>query len=108
MQTIRLDYGQSLLDIFNANVCCRDLRQGKPNAEIFLSAAAELRVESAKCRVVGDAPASTEAGRMTSLGAARVGDSASLRLVGADLLVTSLDEVVIDALVDRRLCRLPT
>ena len=56
MQTIRLDSGQSLLDIFNANVCCRDLRQSKPNAEIFLSAAAEFWVESAKCRVVGDAP----------------------------------------------------
>jgi beta-phosphoglucomutase len=45
---------------------------------------------------------------MASLGAARVGDAASLRLVGADLLVTSLDEVAIDVLVDRRLCRLPT
>jgi beta-phosphoglucomutase len=89
MQTIRLDSGQSLLDIFNANVCCRDLRQGKPNAEIFLSAAAELRVESAKCRVGGDAVASTEAGRMAALGAARVGNAASLRLVDADRRVTS-------------------
>jgi beta-phosphoglucomutase-like phosphatase (HAD superfamily) len=44
MRQIRLDSGQSLLDIFKANVCGRDLRQGKPNPEIFLLAAAELRI----------------------------------------------------------------
>ena len=42
MQSIRLDSGRSLLDVFSANVCGRDLRQGKPNPEIFLLAAAEL------------------------------------------------------------------
>jgi beta-phosphoglucomutase-like phosphatase (HAD superfamily) len=41
MQAIRLDSGQTLLDLFSANVCGRDLRQGKPNPEIFLLAAAE-------------------------------------------------------------------
>ena len=48
MQPIRLDSGQSLLDVFSANVCGRELRRGKPNPEIFLLAAAELRVTPRK------------------------------------------------------------
>jgi beta-phosphoglucomutase len=47
IQSIQLDSGRSLLDVFSVNVCGRDLRQGKPNPEIFLLAAAELRVEPA-------------------------------------------------------------
>jgi beta-phosphoglucomutase-like phosphatase (HAD superfamily) len=38
MQSIRLDAGLSLLDVFSANVCGRDLPRGKPNPEIFLLA----------------------------------------------------------------------
>ena len=44
MRQIHLDSGRNLLEVFTANVCGRDLRQGKPNPEIFLLAAAELRV----------------------------------------------------------------
>jgi beta-phosphoglucomutase-like phosphatase (HAD superfamily) len=97
--------------MFSANVCGRDLQQGKPNPEIFLLAAAELRVEPARCFVVEDAPAGIEAaraGHMAALGVARLNDAASLRAAGADLVVTSLDEVAIDALVGGRLCRRPT
>jgi beta-phosphoglucomutase len=43
MKSIRLESGQCLLDVFSVNVCGRDLRHGKPNPEIFLLAAAELR-----------------------------------------------------------------
>ena len=88
MRPIRLDSGQSLLDVFSANVCGRDLREGKPNPEIFLLAAAELRVAPEHCFVVEDAPAGIEAaraGRMTALGVARLGDAAGLRAAGADL-----------------------
>jgi PPK2 family polyphosphate:nucleotide phosphotransferase len=111
MRQIRLDSGQSLFDIFRVNVCGRDLRQGKPNPEIFLLAAAELRVVPAHCFVAEDAPAGIEAakaGGMTGLGVARLGDAVPLGAVGADLVVTSLDEVAIDALVGGRLCRRPT
>ena len=79
MRPIRLDSGQSLLDIFSANVCGRDLRQGKPNPEIFLLAAAELRIAPAHCFVAEDAPAGIEAARagdMAALGVARHGDAA--------------------------------
>src|SRR5277367_171262 len=61
MKSIRLDSGQSLLDVFSANVCGRDLRQGKPNPEIFTLAAAELRIDAGHCLVVEDAPAGIKA-----------------------------------------------
>jgi len=105
---IRLDSDQSLLDIFKVNVCGRDLRQGKPNPEIFLLAAAELRIAPAHCFVAEDAPAGIEAakaGGMTGLGVARLGDTVGLRAARADLVVTSLDDVAIDELVNGRLCR---
>jgi HAD superfamily hydrolase (TIGR01509 family) len=111
MRPIRLDSGRSLLDVFSVNVCGRDLRHGKPNPEIFLLAAAELEVAPAQCFVVEDAPAGIEAARaggMSALGVARVGDGASLRAAGADLVVTNLDEVAIDELVAGRLSRRPT
>jgi beta-phosphoglucomutase len=111
MQSIHLESGQSLLDAFSANVCGRDLRQGKPNPEIFLLAAAELRVAPAHCFVIEDAPAGIEAaraGRMTALGVARLRDAALLWAAGADLVVTSLDEIAIEELADGRLCPRPT
>jgi beta-phosphoglucomutase len=111
MRQIQFDSGRSLLDVFCANVCGRDLPQGKPNPEIFLLAAAEMRVAPAHCLVVEDAPAGVEAagaGGMTALGVARLQDAAQLREAGADLVVTSLDDVAIDDLADGRLCRRPT
>ena len=111
MRAIRLESGRTLFDLFGVNVCGRDLRQGKPNPEIFLLAAAELRIAPAHCFVAEDAPAGIEAakaGGMTGLGVARLGFAGPLRAVGADLVVTSLDEVAVDALVNGRLCRRPT
>ncbi len=111
MQPIRLASGQSLLDARSANVCGRDLRHGKPDPEIFLLAAAELRVAPERCFVVEDAPAGIKAVRaasMTALGVARLGDAAPLQAAEADLVVTSLDEVAIGELADGRLCRQPT
>ena len=108
MRQIGLDSGQSLLDIFSVNVCGRDLREGKPNPEIFLLAAAELRIDPAQCFVAEDAPAGIEAARaggMRALGVARLGDAVSLRGAGADLVVAGLDEVAIDKLAGGLLCR---
>jgi beta-phosphoglucomutase len=107
MKTIRLDSGQSLLELFKANVCGRDLPRGKPDPAIFLLAATELHVDPAHCFVAEDAPAGIEAaraGKMTALGVARHSDAASLRTAGADLVVTSLDNVTVDELAHGRLC----
>jgi len=106
MQPTRLPSGQSLLDAFSANVCGRDLRRGKPDPEIFLLAATELGVAPEHCFVVEDAPAGVEAARaggMTALGVARLGDAALLQAAGADLVVTSLDEVDLAELAYGRL-----
>jgi beta-phosphoglucomutase len=106
MQLIRIDHGRTLLDVFAANVCGRDLRHGKPHPEIFLLAAAELGTIPSGCLVVEDAPAGVEAakaGGMLALGVARLGDDALLRAAGADLVVTSLDQVAANALIEGRL-----
>ncbi len=106
MRSIRFDSGEGLLDIFDVNVCGRDLRHGKPDPEIFLLAASELHIEAAHCLVVEDAPAGVAAargGHMAALGVARHGDAALLRAAEADLVVTSLDDVAIDALAQGRL-----
>jgi beta-phosphoglucomutase len=111
MQMIRIDSGRTLLDVFAANVCGRDLRRGKPDPEIFLLAAAELGVVPSLCLVVEDAAVGIEAARgggMAALGVARLGDEALLRAAGADLVVTSLDEVAVAALAEGRLGARPT
>ena len=108
MKLVRLDANHSLLEVFGSNVCGRDLKQGKPNPEIFLLAAADLPAAPGNCFVVEDAPAGIEAacaGGMTGLGVARLHDADSLRAAGASLVVTSLDEVCIEELSRGRLCR---
>ena len=108
MKTIAVGAGRTLFDMFGVNDCGRTLTHGKPAPEIFLLAAAALEVEPACCFVAEDAPAGIEAARaggMKALGVARLGDAAGLRAAGAHLVVTSLDEVAIDALKEGRLRR---
>jgi HAD superfamily hydrolase (TIGR01509 family) len=100
MRSIRMGAGGSLLDMFTANVCGRDLAHGKPDPEIFLLAATALGVAPSRCFVAEDAPAGIQAARaggMEALGVARLGDAAGLRMAGADLVVTSLDDVALEA-----------
>jgi HAD superfamily hydrolase (TIGR01509 family) len=107
MQAVRLASGGSLFGIFSANVCGRDLPHGKPDPAIFLIAAEELHVEPGHCFVAEDATVGVQAakrGGMTALGIARNNDTTSLQAAGADLVVTSFDEVAIDALAGGRLC----
>ena len=96
----------TLLDMFEANVCGRDLKEGKPHPEIFQTAAKELNLSTEVCFVVEDATSgiqAAKAGGMGALGVARLNDEALLREAGADLVVTSLDDVALDALADGRL-----
>jgi beta-phosphoglucomutase-like phosphatase (HAD superfamily) len=109
MRQIDMGDGLTLIDMFVANVCGRDLAHGKPDPEIFLLAATELRIEPAHCCVVEDAPAGVQAARaggMAALGVARLADAAGLIAAGANLAVTSLDECSIDALSHGRLRRM--
>jgi beta-phosphoglucomutase len=112
MGLIQLDARRTLLDMFSAgNVCGRDFAHGKPHPEIFLTAAAELGVAPAACVVVEDAPAGIEAavaGGMHGLGVARLHDDALLQAAGAELVVTSLDQVDVPALLAGRLTQRTT
>ena len=110
MRSVHLVSGQNLFEVFDVNVCGRDLPHGKPDPAIFLIAARELRIPPAHCFVAEDAPAGIEAARaggMTGLGVARHDDAALLRTARADLVVTSLDEVAVDELAEGRMCRKP-
>ena len=106
-----LDYdflrpGYTLLDILDGDVSGRDFEQGKPHPEIFLAAAEELGLPTEECFVVEDAAngiQAAKAGEMAALGIARVGDEEALAEAGADLVVTSLDDVSLDALAEGRL-----
>jgi beta-phosphoglucomutase-like phosphatase (HAD superfamily) len=98
--------GESLLDVFDADVSGRDFAHGKPHPEIFLTAAGELGEPPERCFVVEDAASGIQAaksGGMAGLGVARAGDAALLAGAGADLVVTSLDDVDVDRLREGRL-----
>ena len=100
--------GLTLQQIFDADLSGRDFEHGKPDPTIFLTAAAELSLPPERCFVVEDASAGVQAARagaMGALGVARMQDQALLREAGADLVVTSLDEVAVDALSRSRLER---
>jgi beta-phosphoglucomutase-like phosphatase (HAD superfamily) len=108
LQYDSLEPGMTLQDIFDADVTGRDFEQGKPHPEIFLTAAEELGVAPQECFVVEDATSGVQAakaGDMAALGVARLGDEELLRRADADLVVTTLDDVDLDALAEGRLER---
>ncbi len=110
MKAIRLPSGETLLDMFTVNVPGWDLPRGKPTQRSSCSQP-ELKMEPASCFVAEDAPAGMQAARaggMTALGVARRGDDAVLWAAGADVVVTSLDEVAIGDLAAGRLSRRPS
>jgi beta-phosphoglucomutase-like phosphatase (HAD superfamily) len=100
--------GLTLRGLLDVDVSGRDLPRGKPDPLIFLTAAQELGAPAAGCFVVEDAPAGVQAakaGGMAAIGVARVHDQDVLRGAGADLVVTTLDEVSREALTAGRLER---
>jgi len=100
-----LEPGQSLLEFFDADVSGRDFAQGKPHPEMFLTAAEELGLTPDGCFVIEDAVSGVEAakaGEMSALGIAREDDYEQLAEADSDLVVTSLDDVDLDALAEGR------
>jgi trehalose/maltose hydrolase-like predicted phosphorylase/beta-phosphoglucomutase-like phosphatase (HAD superfamily) len=107
----RLDYGSirpgmTLQELFDADISGRDFPKGKPDPTIFLTAAQELGVSPADCFVTEDATSGIQAAKaagMAALGVARLGDEELLAQAGADLVVTTLDDVSLRALAEVRL-----
>jgi len=104
--------GRDLLSIFDADLSGREVPRGKPDPALFLLAAEALGVSPAECVVIEDAPAGVQAARdggMAAIGVARLGDEALLDVAGANLVVTSLDQVDVAALAAGQLrARPPT
>jgi beta-phosphoglucomutase len=94
--------------LFEAVVTGQDIRRGKPDPQVFLTAAARLRVPPEWCAVVEDAPAGIAAAlaaEMTAIGLASTGRTRA-ELAAAHLVVDSLRELspaVIEDLIVRRL-----
>jgi beta-phosphoglucomutase-like phosphatase (HAD superfamily) len=103
--------GLTLLDAFDADVSGREFAHGKPHPDMFLAAAHELGVAPERAVVLEDAAAGVQAakaGGMAALGIARADDAELLARAGADLVVTSLDQVDRAALRDGRLLKTST
>jgi beta-phosphoglucomutase-like phosphatase (HAD superfamily) len=98
--------GLTLLDFFDADVSGRDFTHGKPHPEMFLTAARELGAAPEAAIVMEDATAgvaAAKAGGMAAIGIARAHDADLLSATGADIVVTTLDQVDLTALSDGRL-----
>jgi len=81
-------------DRFGAVVSAEDVRQGKPDPEVFLVAAARVGVPPGRCVVVEDAAAGIEAARRAGMQSIGVGDGVGH---AAAITVSSLDRLPIDA-----------
>jgi len=100
--------GLTLLEFFDADVSGRDFAEGKPHPEMFLTAAQELAIPPKQNFVIEDADVGVQAakaGKMAALGLARADDTELLADAGADLVVTTLDDVDLAALSDGHLAK---
>jgi trehalose/maltose hydrolase-like predicted phosphorylase/beta-phosphoglucomutase-like phosphatase (HAD superfamily) len=96
-----LDYdflrpGQTLLDVLDIDISGRTFTHGKPHPEIFLTACRELELDAGSCFVIEDAVSGITAAKaagMAALGIARADDSQLLTEAGADLVLTTLDDL---------------
>jgi beta-phosphoglucomutase len=80
---------------FNAVVTGRDVTRGKPDPQVFQTAAERLGLPPARCIVVEDAPVGITAARAAGMASvALVGTVAADRLGEADLVVRSLRELL--------------
>ena len=107
LEQIRVDVSdRRLRDVFAADLSGQDFAHGKPDPEIFLAAVEALGLAPGECFVVEDAVSGVEAakaGGIAALGVARADDVELLTAAGADLVVTTLDDVDLDRLAEGRL-----
>jgi beta-phosphoglucomutase len=78
-------------DYFAVIVSAEDVTRGKPDPQVFLTAAEKLGVAPASCVVVEDAPSGVEAARRAGMRA--VGVLTAHADLGADIVVRTLEEL---------------
>jgi beta-phosphoglucomutase-like phosphatase (HAD superfamily) len=101
-----IEPGLTLLDAFDVDISGRHFERGKPHPEIFLTAASELDVPPHAAFVIEDAESGVQAakaGSFAALGLARHDDEALLQGAGADIVVSTLDDVDLSGVAEGRL-----
>jgi beta-phosphoglucomutase-like phosphatase (HAD superfamily) len=101
-----IEPGLTLLAAFDVDISGRHFEHGKPAPDIFLAAAQELSVDPQEAFVVEDAESGVQAakaGEFAALGVARHDDEELLAAAGADIVVSTLDDVDLAALAEGRL-----
>ena len=79
---------------FSAVITGRDVTRGKPDPQVFLTAAQRMDLEASQCAVIEDAPAGISAARAAGLTSiALTGTAPADKLRHADLVVKSLREL---------------
>jgi beta-phosphoglucomutase family hydrolase len=91
---------EAILDVlqfrgwFQAAISAEDVRAGKPDPEVFLTAASRLGAEPRECIVIEDARAGVEAARRAGMRSIGVGRNAPS--LGADLSARTLSDLPAD------------
>ena len=92
-------------DSITATVTGAEVARGKPEPDVFLTAAAKMGISPARCAVVEDAPAGVEAARRAGMAAVAITGTAPRETLAerAHLVVDSLRELtplILSALID--------
>ncbi|MCQ2430137.1 MAG: beta-phosphoglucomutase [Clostridia bacterium] len=82
-----------LLTVFDGVSDGGSVYRSKPAPDVFLHAAALLRINACDCAVVEDAPAGVRAAKDAGMTAVALGDADSFKGVSPDYVVSSLGEV---------------
>ncbi|HDQ25841.1 MAG TPA: beta-phosphoglucomutase family hydrolase [bacterium] len=91
---------EGLFKLFDADAKGAYIKKGKPFPDIFLRAAALLKVKPAECVVFEDAPAGIRAAVSAGMKSVGVDRDGKQCFTGADMVVTDLSEVSFE-----KLCR---
>ena len=91
--------GLKIENYFQAVVFGLEVKEGKPNPEVFLTAARKLGAEPSDCIVLEDAIAGVTAAKKAGMACIAVTNThAAGALIGADLIVDSLEKVHLEDL----------
>ena len=106
---LNIDTGLSILgftDRFSAVITAEDVRTGKPDPEVFLTAAARIGLPPERCVVFEDALVGIEAAHRGRMQVVAIATTNPIELLKpADIAVHRLDELTVEQLVTRVLAQ---